>query len=93
EEAEDPPVQEAAARDGRGAPETAGAAGAVETAAAPAAPTGDDTPEALVLADTATVPAVNGGSATATAVLAPIAAGLLLTGAAMCKHRGLPRGH
>jgi hypothetical protein len=26
-------------------------------------------------------------------VLAPIAAGLLLTGAAMCKHRGLPRGH
>lgn len=36
---------------------------------------------------------VGDGSATATAVLAPIAAGLLLTGAAMCKHRGLPRGH
>ncbi|PYC83473.1 hypothetical protein C7C46_09075 [Streptomyces tateyamensis] len=28
-----------------------------------------------------------------TAVLFPIAAGLLLTGAAMYKHRGLPRGH
>jgi hypothetical protein len=28
-----------------------------------------------------------------TAVLIPIAAGLLLTGAAMYKHRGLPRGH
>jgi hypothetical protein len=27
------------------------------------------------------------------AVLIPIAAGLLLTGAAMYKHRGLPRGH
>ncbi|MDH6120784.1 hypothetical protein ABH930_004880 [Kitasatospora sp. GAS204A] len=30
---------------------------------------------------------------TAGAVLIPIAAGLLLTGAAMYKHRGLPRGH
>ncbi|GAA0696050.1 hypothetical protein GCM10010193_58430 [Kitasatospora atroaurantiaca] len=28
-----------------------------------------------------------------TAVLVPIAAGLLLTGAAMYKHRGIPRGH
>ncbi|MER6400146.1 hypothetical protein ABT263_29505 [Kitasatospora sp. NPDC001603] len=35
----------------------------------------------------------HGLSGTGTAVLAPIAAGLLLTGAAMCKHRGLPRGH
>ncbi|GAB7183069.1 hypothetical protein ATKI12_2900 [Kitasatospora sp. Ki12] len=51
------------------------------------------TPETLAIADTATVTAVDDGSATATAVLAPIAAGLLLTGAAMCKHRGLPRGH
>ncbi|MBV2154045.1 hypothetical protein [Kitasatospora sp. SUK 42] len=93
EEAEDPPVQEATALDGRSTPETADAAGAVETAAAPATPTGDGTPETLALADTATVTAVNDGSATATAVIAPIVAGLLLTGAAMCKHRGLPRGH
>ncbi|MFD0572236.1 hypothetical protein ACFQ0T_27325 [Kitasatospora gansuensis] len=28
-----------------------------------------------------------------TAVLVPIAAGLLLTGAAMYKHRGIPSGH
>ncbi|MFE2724429.1 hypothetical protein [Kitasatospora sp. NPDC059327] len=43
--------------------------------------------------DTAATPAGQGLSGTGTAVLAPIAAGLLLTGAAMCKHRGLPRGH
>ncbi|MFF7993650.1 hypothetical protein ACFZDG_28150 [Kitasatospora xanthocidica] len=77
---------------------TGAAAGRAGTAAIadPAAP--DDTgtpgtPETLAIADTATVTAVDDGSATATAVLAPIAAGLLLTGAAMCKHRGLPRGH
>ncbi|MFE6055134.1 hypothetical protein ACFQ6N_30660 [Kitasatospora sp. NPDC056446] len=62
-------------------------------AATPAAPDRDGTPETLAIDDTATVTAVDDGSATATAVLAPIAAGLLLTGAAMCKHRGLPRGH
>ncbi|MFC5884743.1 hypothetical protein RMN57_14770 [Kitasatospora sp. CM 4170] len=44
---------------------------------------------AVVTAD----PAGHGLAGTGTAVLAPIAAGLLLTGAAMCKHRGLPRGH
>ncbi|MER7850046.1 hypothetical protein ABTZ03_39630 [Kitasatospora sp. NPDC096077] len=88
-----PAVQETAAREGTVAPEPVGAAGAAAPSAAPAAPTGDGTAEALALADTATVTAAVDGSATATAVLAPIAAGLLLTGAAMCKHRGLPRGH
>lgn len=34
-----------------------------------------------------------GGGDDFTAVLVPITAGLLLTGAAMYKHRGLPRGH
>lgn len=55
--------------------------------------TGPGTPSAVALADTATVTAGEDGSGTATAVLAPIAAGFLLTGAAMWKHRGLPRGH
>ncbi|MFI2612829.1 hypothetical protein [Kitasatospora sp. NPDC018619] len=50
-------------------------------------------PAAMAIADTAAAAASGAGSATATAVLAPIAAGLLLTGAAMCKHRGLPSGH
>ncbi|MEU6235664.1 hypothetical protein [Kitasatospora sp. NPDC047058] len=49
--------------------------------------------EDLALAATATAPAGQGLAGTGTAVLAPIAAGLLLTGAAMYKHRGLPRGH
>ncbi|MFD5431460.1 hypothetical protein ACFWJ4_04665 [Kitasatospora sp. NPDC127067] len=51
------------------------------------------TPATVAIADTATAATSHDGSATATAVLAPIAAGLLLTGAAMWKHRGLPRGH
>ncbi|MFF2545960.1 hypothetical protein ACFVUY_25770 [Kitasatospora sp. NPDC058063] len=51
------------------------------------------TPATVAIADTATATTSHDGSATATAVLAPIAAGLLLTGAAMWKHRGLPRGH
>ncbi|MFD9130653.1 hypothetical protein ACFV0G_38830, partial [Kitasatospora sp. NPDC059571] len=38
-------------------------------------------------------PVVASDADTAVAVLAPIAAGLLLTGFAMYKHRGLPRGH
>ncbi|MFJ2189661.1 hypothetical protein ACIOJE_17220 [Kitasatospora sp. NPDC087861] len=88
-------VQEATAPDGPGAvgPATSSdQAGA--TTAVPAPPgTPAEPPETLTLADTATVTALDDGSATATAVLAPIAAGLLLTGAAMCKHRGLPRGH
>ncbi|WP_031069846.1 hypothetical protein [Streptomyces sp. NRRL WC-3742] len=54
---------------------------------------GGGSPEAIALTDTATVTEIGDGSATAIAVLAPIGAGLLLTGAAMCKHRGLPRGH
>ncbi|MEU8517310.1 hypothetical protein AB0C76_37905 [Kitasatospora sp. NPDC048722] len=60
---------------------------------APASTAAPGTPSAVALADTATVTATENGSGTATAVLAPIAAGLLLTGAAMWKHRGLPRGH
>ncbi|MFD7580362.1 hypothetical protein ACFV61_18375, partial [Kitasatospora sp. NPDC059817] len=90
-----PPVQDATAPDGRSA---AGPATSRDrTGATTALPVGPGAPaqpsETLALADTATVTAVGDGSATATAVLAPIAAGLLLTGAAMCKHRGLPRGH
>ncbi|MFF2953662.1 hypothetical protein ACFVVU_20250 [Kitasatospora sp. NPDC057965] len=42
---------------------------------------------------TAAVTVAHDTAGTATAVLAPIAAGLLLTGAAMYKHRGLPKGH
>ncbi|KJS53332.1 hypothetical protein VM98_25865 [Streptomyces rubellomurinus subsp. indigoferus] len=80
--------------DGPGAPAAPdGGANPARSATAPTTtPVGAAAPEELALADTATVTTVD-GSATATAVLAPIAAGLLLTGAAMCKHRGLPRGH
>ncbi|MFE7560753.1 hypothetical protein [Kitasatospora sp. NPDC057500] len=42
---------------------------------------------------TAAVTVAHDTAGTATAVLAPITAGLLLTGAAMYKHRGLPKGH
>jgi hypothetical protein len=48
-----------------------------------------DRPLAATTEDTDLQPA----SAVGRAVLIPIAAGLLLTGAAMYKHRGLPRGH
>ncbi|MFI6156484.1 hypothetical protein ACIBCA_27790 [Kitasatospora sp. NPDC051170] len=80
---------------------TAGANGAATAAPGPAAgqapaggaASGGGSPEAIAFADTATVGEVGDDSTTATAVLAPIGAGLLLTGAAMCKHRGLPRGH
>ncbi|MFD8707107.1 hypothetical protein ACFV1W_31710 [Kitasatospora sp. NPDC059648] len=89
-----PAVREATAHEGAGSAERAGTAGAVqESAVTDAVPAGEGTPEPLALADTASVTAEEDGAATATAVLAPIAAGLLLTGAAMCKHRGLPRGH
>ncbi|MGA5823837.1 hypothetical protein ACPC54_39040 [Kitasatospora sp. NPDC094028] len=88
------PARDTTATDGSGAP--AAPVGGADLARSATTPTGTPfgaaTPEELALADTATVTAVD-GSATATAVLAPIAAGLLLTGAAMCKHRGLPRGH
>ncbi|MFJ7912293.1 hypothetical protein [Kitasatospora sp. NPDC096204] len=60
---------------------------------APTAPGRGGPPETTAAVDTATAATSGHGSATATAVLAPIAAGLLLTGAAMCKHRGLPSGH
>ncbi|MGW3229361.1 hypothetical protein [Kitasatospora sp. NPDC001095] len=60
---------------------------------APTAPGRGGPPETPAVVDTATAATSGHGSATATAVLAPIAAGLLLTGAAMCKHRGLPSGH
>ncbi|MGW3040904.1 hypothetical protein ACWC9T_12845 [Kitasatospora sp. NPDC001159] len=88
-----PVVREAAALEGQAAVEPLGATGVTEGAADPAVPTDGGTPQSLGLADTATVTGADDGSATATAVLVPIAAGLLLTGAAMCKHRGLPRGH
>ncbi len=90
-------VRDAAADEGPASAEPAGTAGNAQEAVAPgapaAAPADAGTPEALALADTASGAAGAAGAATATAVLAPIAAGLLLTGAAMCKHRGLPRGH
>ncbi|MFE4976045.1 hypothetical protein ACFRAR_28575 [Kitasatospora sp. NPDC056651] len=92
EAAQAPPAQEAAAT----AVTEAGATtetGRAPGATAPSAPGGGGTSETVAVADTAAATASGDGSATATAVLAPIAAGLLLTGAAMCKHRGLPRGH
>lgn len=91
EGADAPPVLEASETDP--ATGTAIDRDATTAPAAPAVPGAGGTPETLAIADTATVTPVHHGSATATAVLAPIAAGLLLTGAAMCKHRGLPRGH
>ncbi|MER6304163.1 hypothetical protein ABT247_32085 [Kitasatospora sp. NPDC001539] len=97
--ADAPPVQEAAVHEEQDAVEPADAAGAAAPATSsassgePATPAEGGQPETLALADTSTETAVDDGSATATAVLAPIAAGLLLTGAAMFKHRGLPRGH
>ncbi|MFC5667662.1 hypothetical protein ACFP3U_32440 [Kitasatospora misakiensis] len=65
-----------------GSPAAAGAP-AFGTAAAPAGRT----------TTTAAVTVAHDAAGTATAVLAPIAAGLVLTGAAMYKHRGLPKGH
>lgn len=50
---------------------------------------GDGTEDGLAL--TAAIPVEGDGDLTA--VLVPIAGGMLLTGAAMYKHRGLPRGH
>ncbi|WP_030061961.1 MULTISPECIES: hypothetical protein [Streptomyces] len=91
--AEAPPLQEAAATTDTATAATADHDGAAATPATVTAPGGNGTPETLAIADTATATPAADGSATATAVLAPIAAGLLLTGAAMCKHRGLPRGH
>ncbi|MFF9644603.1 hypothetical protein [Kitasatospora aureofaciens] len=99
-------VRDAAADEGPASAEPADTAGNTQEAMAPgtpaAAPAGAGTPEALALADTASTASTASATAatagaddatTATTVLAPIAAGLLLTGAAMCKHRGLPRGH
>ncbi|MFF8773314.1 hypothetical protein [Kitasatospora sp. NPDC015120] len=70
------------------------AAGRERAAAAPAVPAaGGTAPVAGTAARTAAVTVAHDTAGTATAVLAPIAAGLLLTGAAMYKHRGLPKGH
>ncbi|MFG2825145.1 hypothetical protein ACGFX4_37680 [Kitasatospora sp. NPDC048365] len=81
------PAPIAPAADGRAAgPRQALPAG---DGAAPAA----DAAERDELALAAATPARPDGGDTGTAVLVPIAAGLLLTGAAMYKHRGLPRGH
>ncbi|MEV7023920.1 hypothetical protein [Kitasatospora sp. NPDC093558] len=71
---------------------TAGTGHAAQTSTSPS-PAAPGSPATIALADTATVTTAKEASGTATAVLAPIAAGLLLTGAAMWKHRGLPRGH
>ncbi|MET8540108.1 hypothetical protein ABZW03_05575 [Kitasatospora sp. NPDC004799] len=80
-------IQEAAA-----AVDAAGPATALgRTAGSTASPVPDNGRVPVV--DTATAATSGDRSAAATAVLAPIAAGLLLTGAAMYKHRGLPRGH
>ncbi|MQS12338.1 hypothetical protein F7Q99_08560 [Streptomyces kaniharaensis] len=85
-----PPAQEAVAGSSAAAGSPDGGRGEATAAPTPGVP---GAPEAVALADTATVTASADGSGTATAVLAPIAAGLLLTGAAMWKHRGLPSGH
>ncbi|MER5354856.1 hypothetical protein ABT093_31555 [Kitasatospora sp. NPDC002551] len=58
---------------------------------APAA--GTAAPPGAGAARTAAVTVAHDTAGTATSVLAPITAGLLLTGAAMYKHRGLPKGH
>ncbi|MFF1902446.1 hypothetical protein [Kitasatospora sp. NPDC058218] len=85
------PVQEPADRRDR----TAGQPGpdGPEATARAAAADHSAPHENLAVPGPATAPAGYGLAGTGTAVLAPIAAGLLLTGAAMCKHRGLPRGH
>ncbi|WP_406198686.1 hypothetical protein OH807_15045 [Kitasatospora sp. NBC_01560] len=86
-----PPARDSA--DGRPenpAPTGAGSRGTRATGPGTAAPQEALAPAGATLA---TAPAGHGLAGTGTAVLAPIAAGLLLTGAAMCKHRGLPRGH
>ncbi|MFD4656653.1 hypothetical protein ACFWP2_13610 [Kitasatospora sp. NPDC058444] len=88
--AEEPLVQEAAATTADDTGPTADPDRPTDSTT-PTAPGHGRTPATVAIADTATTS--HDGSATATAVLAPIAAGLLLTGAAMCKHRGLPRGH
>ncbi|MER7708573.1 hypothetical protein ABTX81_37525 [Kitasatospora sp. NPDC097605] len=54
---------------------------------------GTTAPPAGATARTAAVTVAHDTAGTATSVLAPITAGLLLTGAAMYKHRGLPKGH
>ncbi|WP_395296114.1 hypothetical protein ACF9IK_23615 [Kitasatospora hibisci] len=88
-----PPVQGSAERRGP----TAGPSGPGGTGVPGAAAAERSAPhENLAAVDPAVVaadPVGHGLAGTGTAVLAPIAAGLLLTGAAMCKHRGLPRGH
>ncbi|MFE4520036.1 hypothetical protein ACFRMQ_38425, partial [Kitasatospora sp. NPDC056783] len=89
--AQDPPAREAAATAVTEAGATAETGRAADATTPPVS--GSGTPERVTAADTAAATASGDGSATATAVLAPIAAGLLLTGAALCKHRGLPRGH
>ncbi|MFE7594874.1 hypothetical protein ACFU6K_36270 [Kitasatospora sp. NPDC057512] len=91
EAATEPLLQEATTAVDEGGP-TAETGSTADSTATPA-PDRDSTPETTAIADTATAATSGDGSATATAVLVPIAAGLLLTGAAMCKHRGLPSGH
>ncbi|MFC9326385.1 hypothetical protein [Kitasatospora sp. NPDC057015] len=61
--------------------------------AATAGPTRPEPPDGSGLTISAGSPVAEGTAGTGAAVLVPITAGLLLTAAAMCKHRGLPKGH
>ncbi|MEV6972320.1 hypothetical protein [Kitasatospora sp. NPDC093806] len=68
--------------------------GRERASAVPGTPTtGAAAPDFETVRTTAAATVANDVSGRATAVLAPIAAGLVLTGAAMYKHRGLPKGH
>ncbi|MFJ8434442.1 hypothetical protein ACIQ9P_24375 [Kitasatospora sp. NPDC094019] len=94
-----PPAPATSDRPQRSAPARPDAAGAAPTAGpVPGRPVTEGpawvAPEAArTTTATAAVTVAHDTAGTATAVLAPIAAGLALTGAAMYKHRGLPRGH
>ncbi|WP_328956764.1 hypothetical protein [Kitasatospora purpeofusca] len=83
-----------------GHPDTAGTGSAPAAGPAPGRPAADipvaagtSPAPARAATTTAVVTVAHDAAGTATAVLAPIAAGLALTGAAMYKHRGLPKGH
>ncbi|MCX4748940.1 hypothetical protein OG455_26065 [Kitasatospora sp. NBC_01287] len=90
-------VELAASRDGGragvgGAARPGGGAAVVVSGAEPASGGGPTTVGHPVAPGSA-VAGPLAATGTEDAVLIPIAAGLLLTGAAMYKHRGLPRGH
>ncbi|WP_371481410.1 hypothetical protein [Kitasatospora sp. NBC_00315] len=66
---------------------------AAVNAGTPLVPAQRRPPPAAGVRAEAAAPVAAAGTGAGAAVLVPIAAGLLLTGAAMYKHRGLPRGH